>query len=234
MNEAGDDAIGQNSRESSRENASRSIADAKRLARRALLAVYRCAPSALAPARNAPLARPHSRRDSRPRPPRPLHYLPDAAAKLQPTSAAVRVRTRYLLQQLAFRVQAHYRLSGPAARLAEGDPTAQAQILQGAVKQLKGKLWKKARQLPQFHERTVWVDDLQLKYANRAGDTRSIDLAQVETMTVVRADRWEFALHTRSGREYVFRAGSKEAYAAWWEGLRSTTRWRARTTHRSF
>ena len=65
-------------------------------------------------------------------------------------------------------MQAHYRLSGPAARLAEGDPTAQAQILQGAVKQLKGKLWKKARQLPQFHERTVWVDDLQLKYANRA------------------------------------------------------------------
>lgn len=145
---------------------------------------------------------------------------PDAAAaKLQANVRGRRVRTRYLLQQLAFRVQAHYRLSGPAARLAEGDPTAQAQILQGAVKQLKGKLWKKARQLPQFHERTVWVDDLQLKYANRAGDTRSIDLAQVETMTVVRADRWEFALHTRSGREYVFRAGSKEAYAAWWEGL---------------
>ena len=67
--------------------------------------------------------------------------------------------------------------------------------------------------------RGLIVDDLQLKYANRAGDTRSIDLAQVETMTVVRADRWEFALHTRSGREYVFRAGSKEAYAAWWEGL---------------
>ena len=145
---------------------------------------------------------------------------PDAAAaKLQANVRGRRVRTRYLLQQLAFRVQAHYRLSGPAARLAEGDPTAQAQILQGAVKQLKGKLWKKARQLPQFHERTVWVDDLQLKYANRAGDTRSIALAQVETMTVVRADRWEFALHTRSGREYVFRAGSKEAYAAWWEGL---------------
>ena len=146
-------------------------------------------------------------------PPPPLLPAP------RPANRGRRVRTRYLLQQLAFRVQAHYRLSGPAARLAEGDPTAQAQILQGAVKQLKGKLWKKARQLPQFHERTVWVDDLQLKYANRAGDTRSIDLAQVETMTVVRADRWEFALHTRSGREYVFRAGSKEAYAAWWEGL---------------
>ena len=160
---------------------------------------------------------------------------PDAAAaKLQANVRGRRVRTRYLLQQLAFRVQAHYRLSGPAARLAEGDPTAQAQILQGAVKQLKGKLWKKARQLPQFHERTVWVDDLQLKYANRAGDTRSIDLAQVETMTVVRADRWEFALHTRSGREYVFRAARRRRTPRGGRGSSSTTRWRARTTHRSF
>ena len=82
----------------------------------------------------------------------------DAAVCIQAWQRGRRVRQRYLLQQLAFLVQSHYR--DPNAFIIP--PEADATVLTGAVRRLEGRLWKKSSQIPKFQERNVWVDDLQV------------------------------------------------------------------------
>ena len=136
-----------------------------------------------------------------------------AATLIQKRVRGRRTRQRYLLQQLAFLVQSHYR--DPHARI---DAVDLACAL-GAVRRLEGRLWKKSSQFPKFQERQVWVDDLQLKYSMRTGDQKTIDLAQIDRIAIHSEERREFALCTRNGRSYTFRADTKENFAMWTTGL---------------
>ena len=138
-----------------------------------------------------------------------------AATRIQARVRGRRIRQRYLLQQLAFLVQSHYR--DPQSRIIPAE--ADATVLTGAVRRLEGKLWKKSSQFPKFQERNVWVDDLQLKYATRSGDPKTIDLAQIDRIAILSEERREFALCTRNGRSYTFRAEVKESFDNWTMGL---------------
>ena len=115
--------------------------------------------------------------------------------------------------ELAFLVQSHYR--DPHARI---DAVDLACAL-GAVRRLEGRLWKRSSQFPKYQERQVWVDDLQLKYSVRSGDPKTIDLAQIDQIVIHSEDRREFALCTRNGRSYTFRADTKESFEMWTTGL---------------
>ena len=131
-----------------------------------------------------------------------------AATLIQKRVRGRRTRQRYLLQQLAFLVQSHYR--DPHARI---DAVDLACAL-GAVRRLEGRLWKRSSQFPKYQERQVWVDDLQLKYSVRSGDPKTIDLAQIDQIVIHSEDRREFALCTRNGRSYTFRRKRQQASEA--------------------
>ena len=62
---------------------------------------------------------------------------------------------------------------------------------------------------------------LQFKYASKHGDTKSIDLVEVDRLVIVSDDRFEFAIYKRSGVHHTFRAASREQFASWYSGLQS-------------
>eukprot|EP00320_Phaeocystis_rex_P020004 CAMPEP_0119070342 /NCGR_PEP_ID=MMETSP1178-20130426/37946_1 /TAXON_ID=33656 /ORGANISM="unid sp, Strain CCMP2000" /LENGTH=155 /DNA_ID=CAMNT_0007052171 /DNA_START=21 /DNA_END=488 /DNA_ORIENTATION=- len=138
-----------------------------------------------------------------------------AAIHIQKLVRGRRFRQRYMLQQLAFIVQSHYR--DPHARIEAADLACAL----GAVRRLEGRLWKKSSQFPKFQERNVWVDDLQLNYSlrNHTGLPKTIDLAQIDQIVILSEERREFALCTRNGRSYTFRAEAEESFEMWTTGL---------------
>ena len=140
-------------------------------------------------------------------------HFDTAAVLIQKRVRGRRIRQRYLLQQLAFIVQSHYR--DPDARIEAVDLACAL----GAVRRLEGRLWKKSSQFPKFTERWVSVDDLQLRYAMRTGDPKTIDLAQIDRIVIHSEEQREFALCTRNGRSYTFRAETKDSLEMWTTGL---------------
>ena len=59
------------------------------------------------------------------------------------------------------------------------------------------------------------------RYASKNGDTKSIDLVEVDRLAIVSDDRFEFAIYKRSGVHHTFRAATREQFVSWTGGLQS-------------
>ena len=83
--------------------------------------------------------------------------------------------------------------------------------------QLKDRLLKLSGLVWQM--RSVHVDDFKFMYTSRQGETKSIDLVDIDRLSVVSEDRFEFAIWARSGKHHTFRATSREQFLNWTRGV---------------
>ena len=51
------------------------------------------------------------------------------------------------------------------------------------------------------------------------GEVKAIDLVDVDRLTIVSEDRFEFSIWARSGKHHTFRATSREQFSTWTLGV---------------
>ena len=77
-----------------------------------------------------------------------------------------------------------------------------------------------------WQQRQAQVDSFRFRYLSRHGDSKSLDLVEVERVAIVSEDRLEFVLHMRgrSGKSRTFRALNKQEFKSWTLGLQQYVR----------
>ena len=65
------------------------------------------------------------------------------------------------------------------------------------------------------------VEDGKITYDSGKGEKRSIPLSDVLSVDSTNADRLEFSLKIKQGREYAFRVETSAAFSYWVRGLQS-------------
>lgn len=138
-----------------------------------------------------------------------------AASKIAAVQRGRKDRQLFRLHSLGERVASHYRQNLASVGHEANDFLA----IHGAVMQLDGRLLKQSGL--SWQPRAVKVDNLQFKYASKHGDTKSIDLVEVDRLAIVSEDRFEFAIYKRSGVHHTFRAATRDQFVSWTSGLQS-------------
>jgi len=128
-------------------------------------------------------------------------------------------RARATLRFLAFRIERHFRAAAEQQAQVFDAEQHSAPLMHGAVMRLEGRLLKQSGL--GWQQRKCNVDNFRFKYLSRHGDSKSLDLVEVDRVAIVSEDRLEFTLHTRSrsGKNRTFRALTKQEFKSWTLGL---------------
>ena len=154
-------------------------------------------------------------------PPLPAHT---AAVRIQSRQRGRSARARANLYYLAFRIQKHFKSAAEQQSEIFDAEQHSAPLMHGAVMRLEGRLLKQSGL--GWQQRQAQVDSFRFRYLSRHGDSKSLDLVEVESVAIVSEDRLEFVLHMRgrSGKSRTFRALNKQEFKSWTLGLQQYVR----------